>query len=425
MQLEHRSFLFASFSVLAALPAAAQGKVWVVDDNGGPGVAFTTIQAAVDTAAEGDTLLVKDGSYDESVTISGKSLAVIGEVGASVQVLRTVYVQSLGPAQWSLVRGIDAPMTGTFVFGEALRVWGNAGPAWIEDGFFDGKHNFGGPASGVLVSGAPGVMIARCQLRGGTGIASKFGDVKAGGPALLAISTTACVYESTLRGENGSQAGPSFGFPAVGGTGATIDTCTLFTSGTDLIGGNGADGVTGAFGCAPGGPGGNGLVVYNASSQALLLDSTLQPGAGGLAAGACAAGGPGLPSFLFAGTLSTLPGTSHALEIASPVRENQPVSALATGVPGELVVLGLSSSQGAPLLIPSWGGAVHLGPGFTVLAAGTVPASGTLAISATAGSLPPGVDSAVLYLQPGFVTPATAAIALGAPSALVLLDSAF
>ena len=426
MKTEHRLSLVAGFALLVAAPAAAQGKVWVVDDSGGPGVAFLSVQAAVDAAAEGDTVLVKDGFYDETVTISGKSLAVIGEAGASVQVQRSMHVLGLGSSQWSLVRGIDAPMTGTVVFGEALRVGGNTGPFWVEDGSFDGNHNFGGAASGVLVSGAAAATIVRCQLRGGTGIASKIGTSKQGGPGLWAISTSAHVYESTLLGEDGSQTGPFFfGLPAGGGSGATIDGSFLFTSGSDLIGGQGADGLTSGPSCIGGGLGGNGLTVYGASSQALLLDTSLQPGAGGLGSGACSPGLPGQPTFLFAGSASTLPGSARALAVDSPVREGQPVSAVATGLPGELVFLGLASTQSLPLLVPPWNGALHLGPGISVHFMGIVPPSGTLALGATAPALAPGVESAIGYLQPGFVSPTTGAITLGAPSALVVLDSAF
>jgi pectin methylesterase-like acyl-CoA thioesterase len=40
---------------------------------------YKTIQQAVDAAANGDTILVQAGAYDESVVIDGKSISLIGE----------------------------------------------------------------------------------------------------------------------------------------------------------------------------------------------------------------------------------------------------------------------------------------------------------------------------------------------------------
>lgn len=41
----------------------AAGATWVVDDDGGAGVDYTTIQAAADAASAGDTIEVRGGSY--------------------------------------------------------------------------------------------------------------------------------------------------------------------------------------------------------------------------------------------------------------------------------------------------------------------------------------------------------------------------
>jgi parallel beta-helix repeat protein len=56
----------------------ASGKTWYVDDDGGPGIDFTKIQDAVNAASAGDTIIVKNGTYNEQVKLD-KQLTIEGE----------------------------------------------------------------------------------------------------------------------------------------------------------------------------------------------------------------------------------------------------------------------------------------------------------------------------------------------------------
>ncbi|HET6822145.1 MAG TPA: hypothetical protein VFH34_05830 [Anaerolineales bacterium] len=51
----------------------------------GAGRCFTSIQAAVDAANNGDQILIRPGKYVEQVVISGKDLTLVGRVGAVIQ----------------------------------------------------------------------------------------------------------------------------------------------------------------------------------------------------------------------------------------------------------------------------------------------------------------------------------------------------
>jgi len=58
---------------------------WYVDDSGGAD--FTAIQAAVTEANAGDTIIVKDGTYNENITVD-KSLVIESENGASQTIVQ-------------------------------------------------------------------------------------------------------------------------------------------------------------------------------------------------------------------------------------------------------------------------------------------------------------------------------------------------
>jgi parallel beta-helix repeat protein len=72
--------------LLACAGTAAGATTWVVDDDGGAGVDYTTIQAAVDAASAGDTIEVRGGTYIENVDVD-KRLTLIGD-GADVVTVR-------------------------------------------------------------------------------------------------------------------------------------------------------------------------------------------------------------------------------------------------------------------------------------------------------------------------------------------------
>jgi hypothetical protein len=87
------------FVAVIAIPSASQAAVRVVDldgqasetDCGAADAAFTTIQAAVNAAAAGDTIFVCPGIYNEQVVIpSSRSKLTIRGSGAGVTVLRPI-----------------------------------------------------------------------------------------------------------------------------------------------------------------------------------------------------------------------------------------------------------------------------------------------------------------------------------------------
>ena len=82
-----RTRLLARLAALALLALPVRAGILVVDASGGGD--FLDLQAAVDASVEGDTILVRAGTYAGFVA-TGKGLLVAAERGASVQVLGKV-----------------------------------------------------------------------------------------------------------------------------------------------------------------------------------------------------------------------------------------------------------------------------------------------------------------------------------------------
>ena len=87
--------MFAAAAVLVAgAGVGAAATTWYVDDDGGAGINYTSIQAAVNVAGEGDIIFVYNGTYNENLTINnqltlkgiGMPLVDAGEYGSAIMV---------------------------------------------------------------------------------------------------------------------------------------------------------------------------------------------------------------------------------------------------------------------------------------------------------------------------------------------------
>ena len=109
----------------------AQGNVIVVDDTSGPGSDFATIPEALDAAASGDIVLVREGAYTldfPSVIVQGKALTLVGEgvcrVGGGLDVRNLPAGTTFGVRNLESLFTIDAPLS--------FQGYDNAGSLWIE-----------------------------------------------------------------------------------------------------------------------------------------------------------------------------------------------------------------------------------------------------------------------------------------------------
>ena len=109
----------AALAMLALLlPPATAGSTWIVDDDGPAD--FDQIQAAIDAAQPGDTLLIQDGSY--SVFALDKGLTLVGYGSVRVPGVSSV----LG------ITSMELAILDQLTLSE-LRVTGNEGPVVLRN----------------------------------------------------------------------------------------------------------------------------------------------------------------------------------------------------------------------------------------------------------------------------------------------------
>ncbi|MEM7307560.1 MAG: hypothetical protein AAF682_12860 [Planctomycetota bacterium] len=391
--------------VLLGSLAAAQAPVHVVDDDGGPGADFTDLQAAVNAAASGDTVLVKEGFYG-GATIDGKALRITAEADASVVLQGPLRVQSTAPAQTVFARGLTVePGVGQ----PPSAVTGCAGVVWLEECVLSGPAFgfFGSQGHGLLVESSATVNLMDCALLGAESIDAS------GAQGLVASASLLNLYDCVLLGGPGNPGAP-------GGDGARLDGVTAMFSGSTATGGAGGD-ADGLFQPCPG-EGGAGLVLTGGST-ARDLGGGYAGGAGGRnGATGCTTAASGPSTDLAGGTLTSLGPQARRFDSTSPARENATSVLTFEGLEGEFC---FTAYGGAPtgFFVPDWSGAFLTAAPFVFTAIGTIPAGGTLTLPINVGGLDPTFGSLVVYHQGIFFTQSFDLI-LGSGSSIVILDDA-
>lgn len=424
MSIFPRSLAFA----LLLTPAVEAQGLWVVDDGGGAGVDFTSIQDAIDAASSGDVVLVNDGNYAELLTIQGKALSVVADVGASVDISGSalflengnagILIEDLTPTQSVVLRGLTVRASGGFEPGHQVLVRNNAGPVWIEDCEIRNPSVSSGH-DGLTASNSSDLTIVRTTITPSSAGSCAMPGQAPCGNALVATSASVHVFDSVLRGGDNSSL-PVFS-EFVGGVGALVTGDRLYASGSTLQGGDGAALFsTNCFANA----GGDGLFLTGGGGTAVLLDTSTLGGAGATdGAGGCPDGDAGSDTtVLGSDTLDVLSGTARHYTVGSPLREGEDVQLTFTGQPGDLVYLGVNSGpQGYGFYLPSLRGVV-LTIGFTapvITLEGTIDGSGVLNVTIPGGPITVSGAFDSYVTQPLF---AGGGLTVGDPSQLLILQ---
>ncbi len=443
--------------LLSFSPLAAQGQVWTVDDTAATTPDFTDLQTAIDTVANGDILLVRDGIYPQ-MRIDGKALTIQADSGAVVNVrdlsdppsvsCGTVgaSICNLSASQCVRLRGLALTARG-----QGLLLKSNAGTVWIEDCSITCLSYTAGPfgecdgsGAGISATDCADVVLVRSTLlgtdgEGGIAFACGTPDPRCidsshpqAGPGLLVVSSNVHAFGCAFTGGGGigwlgsCECAPQKGGYGIRGSGEPA--LFLFLSGCTVQGGQGVGCVFDkvCFPCTDHNPGGDGLYW---AGQAAVLDSSIQGGAAVPGGGTCDSCPPltdGVPIVALPELdLELVPGSALCMQMTSPVRENGLLTLEFDGPPDAPVWL-LVSTRLAPFYLdipPYPRGSLLPGAPLTNVFLGRTDAGGTLQRTFTLAPMPVGVEGRLFFGQGVALVPSSPV--LGEGSMLVALDEAF
>jgi len=153
---DRRSFVPSVLSMLLLAAPAARAETRSVCQAGCP---YATIQAAIDAAADLDTILVGDGVYRENLLLSGRRLTLRSENGPSAAI-----IDGGAPAPTDATRGSVAEFRNSTCRLEGFTLTHGGGKVHPLHPYDDPLEPPGTVGGGVLVQGSD-VTLANCVLR--------------------------------------------------------------------------------------------------------------------------------------------------------------------------------------------------------------------------------------------------------------------
>jgi len=431
----------ASLMLLAlAVPCSAASQTWIVSDPSCPGSDFTSIQAAVDAAADGDTILVRYATsfIDRNFEVVQKSLTIVQAksqfIAAMTQVGGDVTVRDLLPNQSVTLVGLLSSSSGKLVLKD------NQGAVWIESMAYSSTPATNQPPyfEPVRIENCAAVTFVKCWWT-----APDYQvQCQMGSPCIAAVGPTGTVvinsevqfYSCTLVGGEGGPGYDPFNLGSVGGKGGPavrLENSTVNIYGSNLRGGRGgtnSQNLPAPF-CANGGDGGPAIFLADTSSQVRLQETSLSGGAGGRWTDGipvplgCIDGsvgvdleGPGAANATF------LPGTNRTTTIGNTVTliEGQTASLDMTGEFGDIIFLGVGLDHD-PVFQPAFNGTSVFAP-LEIIRLGKIGMSGSKTIPIVPGDIVAAGESVTVFLQTyNFDTSLN--LHYSEPSARIVLDS--
>lgn len=407
-----RSILLLPF-VLGAAVLPAQ-SVLVVDRT--DPTAYPWMQAAVDAASPGDTVLVVD-AVDVGLSIT-KPLTVIAEEGATPGAL-AVSIRNIAAGEVVVLRGLTMSPLLAFAAGSGvgtravLDVRDCAGEIWIEDCHAAGARNqsthiYWAPKPEPLrITNCASVVLLRSTFRGST---ASTGVIGSGshypGHGAVIENSDVYAYESSFVAGDSTTSPPSRGVPGILAVHARIYLQQSTAQG-------------GLSTCAR--PPGEGVTAIGSTAVLRHLDSTLLGSPAKPAGGGCPAVPEGLAINLIGASEDALTGVGPGLTVEPLRREGELVTFTVSGTPGNILLLVFSA--GASFQYQ----AIKKGPLLVqlplVYVAYVVPPAGSASFSGPIPELGP-FEGVNLFTQVLEVAPGPVEVA-GPGRVVTMLDSSF
>ncbi|MCK6448383.1 MAG: hypothetical protein L6Q99_18495 [Planctomycetes bacterium] len=363
------SALATSGLATSALATSALATGWLVDDDGGVGVDFTDIQAAIDAARDGDVIRVRPGEYG-GFKIEGKGVRVLG--GPGVRCHDGIAIFATPPAALVVVSGVV--LTGVR---DPFFVGSTSGPVLVQDVVGGLQCSGCADVRAFAVVGAIRSVDSRLELvrslcQGVDGVSGKHptgGDAGIdvwGGRAHVALTSATGGRGGDLHGDGFASGGPGYG-----GAGLRVIwngwACVAGGPTDAFVGGvSGEDLSWHPWFCLEGGPG---LHLSELDPSAELHWSGVSP-FGGPGATGCPLGPPLL------GPVTHVVPDDPTLELVGRASAGARVRFRVRGPVGARVELVLGRT---PIVVADGRAAIErLATRDVVLALGTLPASGEL-----------------------------------------------
>lgn len=340
---------------LASSVPSARGaeRTWLVDFFGASDADFEEIQAAVDAALDGDTILIRTQGLYDGFTVVDKSLVISAEAGGRVELELgdRIEVRDLSAGKSLVLRGFGPEVIGSSGPPTTLVASDCTGTLWLEDCSLAASPN----ETGLSLTNCLSVVVTDCRVEGA--------------PALSLSSTGMHLFSSSITGIDDA------------GAGAELDASFTFVSGSTILGAEG-NLYPASTPCV--GDGGDGFVLSSASElyvqDSVILGGSIDPSGLGYCTviGNPTVGSPGQPIVQDpASVVVNLAGSAHTYATTPLVRDGGTFTRTFQGEPGELVYF-FQADATEPTFLEHLNGSTLTSSSATLTPLGALDATGRL-----------------------------------------------